>query len=487
MILILFNSFSFLFFGIVVLLGLVIIKSKDYQYLFLLLASYLFYYLSSGSFFVLVIYITLLNYYCAKGIKSSTKNGWRKTYFILSIAGSISMLAFFKYTNFALKTVNTLGTWLGYQANLSLLQLILPIGISFYTFQAVSYVTDVYRKKIEPEPSLLRFALYMTFFPHLLAGPIVRAADFLPQLRPEGIKITAENFKQGVTRIIWGLVKKMVVADTIAQFVTVFFQDPTRFPGSLPVVLGAVAFAIQVYCDFSGYTDIAIGLARTMGIIFPINFDKPFFSKSIAEFWKRWHISLSNWFRDYLFMPLMKRRLNLAWICFSVFAVYALSGLWHGAGWNFVIWGGLHGFFLIFSMLTESWRAKINSLLGLTKIPKIHNALRVFITLYLVVFSLLLFRLYNAKNIFYTAQQFLWLDLSHLNAQWQSVFPAFQIPLLMMLIFIIMHFITYFKSGLLDRLQEKGFFEWTMYLIGMMLILYFFTPSQSVPFVYFQF
>lgn len=484
----LFNSFPFLLFGIVILLGIVIIKSRDYQYLFLLLASYFFYYYSSGSLFVLVIYITLLNYYCARGIVSSESLKFKKAYFVGSIVGSLFILAFFKYTNFAISTVSVIGQWFGYPANFSLLQIILPIGISFYTFQAVSYVTDVYKKKLEPEKSLLRFALYMTYFPHLLAGPIVRAADFLPQLK-ERIVITTDNFRRGLTLVMWGLVKKVVIADNVAVFVVPFFEDPTQFPGSLPVLLGALAFAVQVYCDFSGYTDIAIGLARIIGINFPINFDKPFFSKSIGEFWKKWHISLSTWFRDYLFQPIVRggKKFTLWRIYFAVMVVYLVSGLWHGAGWNFVIWGGLHGSFLVFGMMTEKWRIKFNQLVGLVKVPRFHSFLKVMITLYLIVFPLLLFRLYNAQNILYTARKFLILDFSHFNAQISSLFPLYQVPLFFVLVFIVVHIITYFKRGFLDRLQEKGMFEWTMYLMGMMLLMYFLAPTQSVPFVYFQF
>ena len=489
MITILFNSFAFLYFSIAVFLGLLILKHRDYQYLFLLAASYFFYYYSSGLIFVLIIYITLLNYYCAKGIFTAARDQIRKTYFIVGIIGSLSILALFKYTNFSIKTINVLGGWLGYPADLPFLHLILPIGISFYAFQAVSYLTDVYRKKMEPEKSLLKFSLYMAFFPHLLAGPIVRAAHFLPQLTLERIKITADNFKRGVTLIMWGLVKKAVIADNIAQFVIIFFQDPTQYPGSLPVILGAIGFAIQVYCDFSGYTDIAIGLARVVGIDFPLNFDKPFFSRSIAEFWKRWHISLSNWFRDYLFHPLMSLRkgISMWWLYCSIFIVYLVSGLWHGAGWNFVVWGALHGVFLMVGMMTERWRIRFHAWIGLTKIPRVHNFIKIMVTLYLVVFSLLLFRLYNAKNIMYTARNFLFPDLSQWSAQLDSLLPAFQISFFFIVVFMVIHIYTYFRRDTLKQIADKGIFEWIIYLLGMCLILYFFSASGSTPFVYFQF
>jgi len=340
---------------------------------------------------------------------------------------------------------------------------------------------------MEPSDSFLKFALYVSFFPQLVAGPIIRAADFLPQLGKR-ISILPENFKSGLTLVIWGLVKKVVIADNIAVFVNAFFNDPlTFYPGSIPVIIGAVAFTIQIYCDFSGYSDIAIGVARIMGFHFKLNFDKPLFSKSIAEFWKRWHISLSTWFRDYIFSPLMGRRLSMLRLYFSVFVVYMISGLWHGAGWNYVLWGILHGTFLMISMVTERWRYKFNKIVGLTKIPRIHNFIRMGITLYLVIFSLLIFRFYSGQNILYSAKKYIFLDFSNYLLQIKSLLPAFEIPLLFMLVFIVVHIYTYFKRDTLDTISKKGLFEWTIYLISMILILYLFSPAESIRFVYFQF
>ncbi|MDP3734738.1 MAG: MBOAT family O-acyltransferase [Nanoarchaeota archaeon] len=410
----------------------------------------------------------------------------RKWYIVISLISNLGVLAFFKYTDFAINTFNVIASWFGYQPQIPFLNVILPIGISFFTFQSMSYTLDVYYKKLEPTDSLFRFLLYVSFFPQLVAGPIIRAADFLPQMNKK-IVFLEDNFKSGLTLVMWGLVKKVVIADNIAVFVNAFFTDPTQFAGSLAVILGAIAFTIQIYCDFSAYSDIAIGVARMIGFTFMLNFDKPFFSKSIAEFWKRWHISLSTWFRDYLFTPLMGRKFTMTRVYCSVFIVFLVSGLWHGAGWNFVSWGFLHGFFLIVSMSTEKWRYKFNTFIGLTKLPKFHGLLKTMITLYLVVFSLLLFRLYNADFIIYAARKFIFIDFSQFLVQAQALWSQFQVPLLFIIVFIIVHIYTYFKKGFLDQIVQKGSFEWTMYLISMILIMYLFSPTESIQFIYFQF
>jgi alginate O-acetyltransferase complex protein AlgI len=483
---ILFNSFAFLYFGIVILLALLIIKTKRYQYILLLISSYYFYYFSSSYFVVLLLFSSLLDFFCGKAIYMTEGITKRKFYLLLSIIGNLGILTVFKYTDFAIGTVNTIGTWFGYNPNIPLVNLILPIGISFFTFQTMSYTFDIYRKKLEPVDSFLKFSLFVSFFPQLVAGPIVRAAHLLPQLKNK-IIITQENFKHGLTQIMWGLVKKVVIADNIAHFVNIFFANPTLYPGSIPIILGAVAFTIQIYCDFSGYSDIAIGAGRIMGFRFLDNFDKPFFSKSIAEFWKRWHISLSTWFRDYLFTPLMGKRFTMMKLYVSVFIVYVVSGLWHGAGWNFVAWGVLHGSFLIISMVTDKWRGKFNEIIKLTMIPRFHKLIKIFVTLYLVVFSLLLFRLYDASYILYAAKKFIFLDLSNFVYQVKSLLPAFEISFLFMGIFIIVHAYTYFKRRTLENIAKKGLFEWTIYLTCMILILYFFSPTESIQFIYFQF
>ncbi len=483
---ILFNSLAFLYFGLVILLFLLIVQHKKWQYLFLLAASYFFYAYSSGYLFLLLLFSSVLDFYCGRSISNSTKKRTRNLFLTLSLVGNIGVLAFFKYTDFAITTVNSVAGFFGYSTSIPLLHLVLPIGISFFTFQTMSYTLDIYMNKLKPTSSFLNFALYVSFFPQLVAGPIVRAADFLPQLSKK-IVVTKENFMQGLTLVMWGLVKKIVIADNIALFVNSFYADPTAIPGSLPIILAAIAFTIQVYCDFSGYSDIAIGLARIMGFHFNLNFDKPFFSQSIAEFWKRWHISLSTWFRDYLFTPIMGKRFTLKKLYASVFFVYLVSGLWHGAGWNFVAWGALHGTFLVISMVSSQWRNKFNKKIGLLKVPKFHRVLRTAWTLYLVVFSLLLFRLYDARFIWYAAKKFLILDFSEFTSQVIQVASAYETSLLIMGIFVIIHTITYFKKDTISHIAQKGYFEWTMYLIGMILLLYFLAPSESIQFIYFQF
>lgn len=485
-IIVLFNSFEFLYFGMFVLLTLLIIRSKKYQYLFLLIASYYFYYVSGGYFIFLLFFTSTLDFYLAKAIFNTSSNRLRKFYLVVSLVSNLGVLGFFKYTDFAISSFNAVFFWLGYTREIPLLHLILPIGISFFTFQSMSYTLDAYLRKLNPTDSLFRFLMYVSFFPQLVAGPIIRAADFIPQMEQK-ISFKEDIFKSGLTLVMWGLVKKIVIADNIAVFVNAFFTDPTQFAGSLAVILGAIAFTIQIYCDFSGYSDIGIGAARMMGFTFMLNFDKPFFSKSIAEFWKRWHISLSTWFRDYLFTPLMGKKFTIARLYSSVFIVFLVSGLWHGAGWNFVSWGALHGFFLMVSMSTEKWRYQFNTFIGLTKFPKFHNAMKILITLYLIVFSLLLFRLYNAEFIVYAAQKFIFVDFSQFLVQIQTLWNQFSIPLLLMIVFTVVHIYTYFKKGFLEQIARKGSFEWTMYLISMILILYIFSATESIQFIYFQF
>jgi len=482
----LFNSVPFLYFAVVVLLFLLIVKTRKYQYLFLLFASYFFYYFSSGPLVVLLLFSSLLDFFCGKAIHDSKSDKNRKWYLAVSLIGNLGVLAFFKYTNFAIKTTNMVASWFGNDPHLPLAHIILPIGISFFTFQTMSYTLDIYFRKLKPTDSFLRFALYVSFFPQLVAGPIIRASDLLPQL-DKPITITQENFKHGMALVMWGLVKKMVIADNIAAFVNVFFADPTAYPGSIPIIVGAIAFTIQVYCDFSGYSDVAIGLARIMGFHFPLNFDKPFFSKTIAEFWKRWHISLSTWFRDYLFMPLMRKGFTKTRLYISVLIVYFTSGLWHGAGWNFVIWGTLHGVFLLIGMATRDWRQRLAVKTKLSSFPRFHNLIKTLFTLYLFVLSLLIFRLYDPSYILYAVKKFIFVDFSGWSAQLGSLLPQFQVPLFFVIVFMIIHTLTYFKRGFVSSVAQKGYFEWTIYLTGMCLLLYFFSPTQTVQFFYFQF
>ena len=353
----LFNTIDFAVFFIVVLSTIVIIKNRKFQHLFLLIASYFFFYYTSNYLILLLIASTILDFYVGKAIWDTKDVTKKKILLIISLAGNLGLLGFFKYADFAILQFNFLGEYFNLANEIPFLNLALPIGISFYTFQTISYTVDIYRGKLKPSESFREFALFVAFFPQLVAGPIVRAADFLPQLR-EKLEVGGGNLKQiiihnsnlklGITIMAFGFFKKMFFADNIAPFVDEIFSYPIGLD-SFSIILGTIAFGIQIYGDFSGYSDIAIGAALILGFKLPINFNKPYFATSPADFWRRWHISLSTWLRDYLYIPLGGSKKSNGQTYLNLAVVMFLGGLWHGASWNFVIWGVLHGVYLAIS------------------------------------------------------------------------------------------------------------------------------------------
>lgn len=285
---------------------------------------------------------------------------------MLSVAMNLGILGFFKYFNFFADNFALLLQSVGLEPSWTTLNIVLPVGISFYTFQSMSYTIDVYRRQLDWEPSLLRFATYIAFFPQLVAGPIVRAADFLPQLRRDRAW-DAERFYSGLGRVIWGMFKKVAVADSLGPFADQVFDTPHTF-GGLHACIGLFFYAFQIYCDFSGYSDMAIGLARMMGFHFPENFRTPYFSRSFSEFWTRWHVSLSSWLRDYLYIPLGGNRRGV-WMTYrNNMLTMLIGGLWHGANWAFVFWGFLHGLYLIVQRVAGPVWARAARLLRLPRL-----------------------------------------------------------------------------------------------------------------------
>ncbi len=322
-----------------VLLFLAIFRAAGWRKFILLLASCVFYAYWDWRFLGLLVLVTVMDYYISIWLVTSHNERTRKAMLLASVAVNLSILGYFKYTNFFIDSLNLVLARAGF--NLPELQIILPIGISFYIFETLSYVIDVYRRHAEPAESLLDYAVFVTFFPRLVAGPIMRAAHFLPQLK-RGIQFSRENFVVGAQFFAQGLLKKIVVADTLAMLTDTVYGIPWVF-SSLVVWLGVLAFAVQVYFDFSGYSDMATGVARLLGFELPVNFNLPFTSQSLTEFWGRWHISLSTWMRDYVYIPLGGNRHGATRTNLNMFITMLIGGLWHGASWNFVIWGGLHG------------------------------------------------------------------------------------------------------------------------------------------------
>ena len=310
----LFNSIEFVIFFVVVLTTVVIIKNRSFQHLFIPLASYFFFYFSSNYLLSLLIISTLLDYYVGKYIWKTNNVFRKKVLLVTSLVGNLGLLGFFKYADFAIAQFNILGNYINLADDIPFLNLALPIGISFYTFQTISYTVDIYRGKLEPSKSFKEFALFVCFFPQLVAGPILRAHQFLPQLREKlenfetgrrirQIQIQSSNLKLGITIMAFGFFKKMFFADNIAPLVNQVFANPIGTT-SFEIWVATIAFGIQIYGDFSGYSDIAIGAAMILGFKIPLNFNKPYFATSPSDFWRRWHISLSSWLRDYLYIPL---------------------------------------------------------------------------------------------------------------------------------------------------------------------------------------
>ena len=340
----LFNSVDFLIFMPIVWL-LARLTTGRLRDAILLCASYFFYMVWSIPFASLLVISTVIDFTASRRIAATTDKRARNGWLLLSLAGNLGLLVFFKYTNFLLSAGADVAGVLGLQVAAPAFDIVLPLGISFYTFQTMSYTIDVWRGNLAPTSSLLRFALYVSFFPQLVAGPIVRAADFLPQLE-RGPERTTARTREGLLLVLVGLVKKMVLADNIAPLVDTIYGQPSAYSGDM-LLLATYGFAFQIYLDFSGYTDIARGVAKLLGFEFLKNFDKPYFSQSITEFWRRWHMSLSSWLRDYLYIGLGGNR-GGKWKTYrNLFLTMLLGGIWHGANWTFIVWGVFHGSLLM--------------------------------------------------------------------------------------------------------------------------------------------
>jgi alginate O-acetyltransferase complex protein AlgI len=347
-----FNSLAFALF-LPTVVGLYWMLPGRARVSLLLIASYVFYGWWDVRFLGLIVLSTVVDWYVARRIGAMPDGGRRRRWLWVSLAGNLGMLAFFKYWNFFTESAASMLTEIGLEPNLPMLEIILPVGISFYTFQTLSYVIDVYRRDLEPERSLVQFALFVSFFPQLVAGPIERAKHLMPQLRNLPTSVRTIDWSGSALLILRGLFRKVVIADGLAPLVNEVFASPGRY-GSVTVAAGVVAFSLQIYGDFAGYTDIARGTAKLFGVDLMENFKAPYLSRGFSEFWRRWHISLSTWLRDYLYVPLGGNR-GSRWATYrNLMITMLLGGLWHGAAWGFVVWGALHGAYLVI----ERWLAR---------------------------------------------------------------------------------------------------------------------------------
>lgn len=384
----LFNSLAFLlFFPIVLLLHW--ITPKKYRWIVLLIASYFFYMSWNPYLVILILGTTIVSYGSAILIEKTQSLKLKK--FILSICliVCLGVLFFFKYFNFLSQSVIDLLKLFGLPMSEFSLKLLLPVGISFYTFQTLSYTIDVYRGRIKAEKHFGYYALFVSFFPQLVAGPIERPDNLLPQLKKDR-KLDRDDLTIGAKFILIGFFKKVIIADSIAPIVNSVYNNPSEATG-LSVLIATILFAVQILCDFDGYTNIAIGVSKTMGIDLMQNFNNPYGARTIKEFWSRWHISLSTWFRDYLYIPLGGNRCKKSRHLFNLFITFLLSGLWHGANWTFVIWGALHGLYQIIGILTNKYRDKLKTRIHLKSTP-LESILQRTSTFALVCFAWLFFR-----------------------------------------------------------------------------------------------
>jgi alginate O-acetyltransferase complex protein AlgI len=487
----LFNTPEFIIFFVIVLSVIAIVKMRLFQHLFLLGASYFFFYFSSNYLLTLLIFSTLLDFYVGKAIYSAKNKRIKKLLLISSLAGNLGLLGFFKYADFGITQINKLTDILGF-SEIPALELILPIGISFYTFQTISYTVDIYRGKLTPSKSLAEFALFVSFFPQLVAGPILRASEFLPQLREKiskghftsklrTITIHDTALRMGVTLMAMGFFKKMFFADNIAPMVDEIFSMPTGLE-SFSVVLGAIAFGVQIYCDFSGYSDIAIGAAMILGFHIPANFNKPYFATSPVDFWRRWHISLSSWLRDYLYIPLGGNKKGNTRTYVNLVTVMFLGGLWHGASWNFVIWGLMHGIYLaIQKLITNIFPQLKNNQFTKKRHIKIISIL---ITQYFVFMAWLVFRVQNIDALPYVLYKYVIWDFATNSTIF--IVSGNKFPIVLIIGFFILNYISY-KRNIVEKLSKVKPVYWIGFLISIMILILFFYDTNPQDFIYFRF
>lgn len=481
----LFNSLEFLLFLpiVFILYWYVNKKSLQFQNCLLLLASYYFYACWDWRFLFLLMFSTGLDYYTGLKISSVPNKRAKQFWFWLSIIINLGFLAIFKYYNFFASSFSDALALLGFKASFWTLKVILPVGISFYTFHGLSYVIDVYKNRILPEKNIVTYSLFVSFFPLLVAGPIERATHLLPQIKIKR-KFNYYNAVDGLRQILWGLFKKIVIADQCAKFANIIFNNADNYSGST-LFVGAIFFTFQIYGDFSGYSDIAIGTARLFGIELLRNFAYPYFSRDIAEFWRRWHISLSSWFRDYLYIPLGGSSGTMWKKIRNTFIVFIVSGFWHGANWTFIIWGLLNALYIMPSIIFGTNRHNIDIVAQGKKIPSLKDILSMAITFFLTVIAWIFFRSENIAH----ALSFIRKIFS------ESIFsiPDFQEDLLVRptLLFTLLFMITEWFGREDKYAIEKAFLNshWSVRYLFYFLIIssLFIFSGEEQQFIYFQF
>jgi len=451
----LFNSLSFLLF-FPLTTAIYFLLPHRLRWFHLLVCSCIFYAAFIPAYLLILAAVILIDYVAGLLIVRSSGRA-RRIFLIVSLIANIGLLGVFKYFNFANANLHALADFLHFHYPVRYLGMLLPIGLSFHTFQSMAYTIEVYRGRQPAERNLGIYSLYVMFYPQLVAGPIERPQHLLHQFR-EYHPFNADRIFDGLKLMLWGFFKKVVIADRLSAIVDAVYAHPNQIGGAY-LILATWFFAIQIYCDFSGYTDIAIGAARVLGFRLMNNFDRPYISQSVGEFWRRWHISLSTWFRDYLYIPLGGSRVTLPRWCFNVMIVFLISGMWHGASWTFAVWGALHGIYLISSRLSERLRRRVAAMLWLDRVPAIQNVFRTVVTFNLVAFAWIFFRaptLASAwlvlKGIF--APDFWAVPALKVGAMGMSAFTASSLNISLELV-LLLQVAEYFRARSASRLATR--------------------------------
>ncbi|MBN1255353.1 MAG: MBOAT family protein [Deltaproteobacteria bacterium] len=481
----LFNSIDFAVFlpTVFVFYWFVTNRNLKIQNFLIVVASYLFYGWWDWRFLLLIAFSTLVDYSVGLGLAKKQSPNARKMLFWISILVNLGFLGFFKYFGFFLDNFIMVFSFLGKPISVNSLNIILPVGISFYTFQKLSYTIDVYRRKLEPTNDFIAFAAFVSFFPQLVAGPIERATHLLPQFFIKR-RFAYPKAVDGLKQILWGMFKKVVIADNCAEYANMIFNNSTDYNGSA-LVLGVIFFSIQIYGDFSGYSDIAIGASRLFGFNLKRNFAYPYFSRDIAEFWRRWHISLLTWFRDYLYIPLGGSRVKTSLKIRNTFIVFLVSGLWHGANWTFIVWGALHVLYFLPLLLLKRNRNNLDIVAQEKYLPTMKEFINMVITFSLVTFAWIFFRAESIGHAFLYINGMLLFSLFHI--------PNIPKEPVLLLLGLILAFVSVEWVGREDQFAIEcignkqpqmvrwSFYSFIIFAIGM------YMQTQETPFIYFQF
>lgn len=479
-----FNSFTYAAF-LAINVALYYSLPARWRWILLLAASYYFYMSWNAKYAVLLVASTLIDYVAAILIHGESRTNRRRLYLGVSLASNLGLLFAFKYYAFAVGSLERIAVFFGTSLEIPHLNVLLPVGISFYTFQSLSYTIDVYRGDRAPERHVGLFALYVSYFPQLVAGPIERSTTLLPQLR-EACTFRADRFADGIKLIIWGLFKKVVVSDQMAVFVDRAYAQPWDQHGWV-LLLGTYFFAFQIYCDFSGYSDIAIGSARLMGHDLMINFRRPYFSTSLTNFWRRWHVSLSTWFRDYLYFPLGGNRVSFHRSCANIMTVFVISGVWHGASWTYIIWGFIHGVILVAERIGQRMKA-LPVLSWLNGGGRTAAWTTRIVTFHIVLLSWVFFRASYVQDALHITTQIL-RDLGDVNlAAIASVWALPSVAGLLLLLGFLLAVEAAADSDDFGKLfaNRSRWFRWGFYYLLLLMIMLV-GKYDGKAFIYFQF